>query len=164
MTGPLPPPPFSAIAPVEHLGDAVLIMSIKADASQRQCVADFLDLLAVDNLMAEFTVRRWRARGVRVEGSFSADVVQQCVVSLQPVSAHLEGPIYASLLPEAEVMALEAGQDMEAYLTGTDDPPEPYDGKQVDLGGLLVEFLSLSLDAYPRAPGAAIPPQFTADD
>lgn len=164
MSGPLPPLPFSFIVPVENLGEAQRSYAIKADPDQRQSISEFLGLQAVSDLKAELTVRRWRSRGIKIEGRFSADVTQQCVVTLQPVPARLQGPVYASLLPEAEVMALEAGQDIETYFANMDDPPEPYDGKQVDLGALLVEFLSLSLDDYPRAPDAAIPPQFTGDD
>jgi hypothetical protein len=35
-----------------------------------------------------------------------------------------------------------------------DDPPDVLDGEDIDLGGYVVEHLSLELDPFPRAPGA----------
>lgn len=155
------PLPLSRLLNVEKLADAELNFILEADASQRQSSADFLGLVAIDHLMAELNVRRWRKRGLKIEGWFHADVVQQCVLTLQPVSARIEETILASFLPEAEVLALEEGVDMEAYLAATEDPPEPYDEKQIDLGALVLEFLSLALEPYPRTPGATLPPEYT---
>lgn len=159
-----PPPPLSRVLNIENLGEAELHFTIEADASQRKSSADFLGLVAIDHLLAELSIRRWRKRGLKIEGRFSADVVQECVVTLLPVPAHLEAPILASFLPEAEVFALEEGVDMEAYLAATEDPPEPYDEKQIDLGALVLEFLSLALEPYPRTPGATLPPEYTLGD
>lgn len=148
--------PFSRPVNVENPGEAPLHFKLEADETQRRAVASLLELIALDRLVARLSVQRWRKRGIRIEGQLSADVVQQCVVSLQPVPAHIEAPIVARFLPEAEVLAAEAEQSLEAYLNDPDDPPEPFDGKWVDIGGLVVEFLSLALDPYPRAPGAAL--------
>jgi hypothetical protein len=35
----------------------------------------------------------------------------------------------------------------------------PYAGDSIDLGAVLAEQLALSLDPYPRKPGAALPPE-----
>ena len=38
-----------------------------------------------------------------------------------------------------------------------EDPPEPFDGREINLGLLLLEHLALGIDPYPRTPGAAMP-------
>lgn len=148
--------PFTRPVNVLTLGEAILQFTLQADETQRLALADFLDVIAVERLQAQLSVGRWRKRGLLVEGHLTADLVQQCVVSLQPVPEHVEAPIRARFLPEAEVLAIEAEQSLEAYLNDPDDPPEPYDEKQLDIGALVVEFLALALDRYPRAPDAVI--------
>lgn len=84
----------------------------------------------------------------RVNGAISARVVQNCVVSLEPVVSDLEKQFELLLVPETE-----------------DDPPDPelddqeletYSGHSVDLGEIGAVELALALDPYPRAPGVSV--------
>jgi len=148
--------PFSRSVRVENMGEVVMHFTLKADETQQRALARFLDVVAVDRLEAQLSVQKWKRRGILVEGNLIADVVQECVVTLEPVPEHIEAPIRARYLPEADVLALEAEQSVEAYLNDPEDPPEPYDEKLVDIGMLVIEFLALELNPYPRAPDAEL--------
>ncbi|HIP78899.1 MAG TPA: hypothetical protein EYH07_10605 [Kiloniellaceae bacterium] len=45
-----------------------------------------------------------------------------------------------------------------------EDPPEPLPPEGIDLGELVVQELAVSLDPYPRAEGAVVPPGYEAED
>ena len=86
---------------------------------------------------------------VMVTGEISAEVVQLCVVSQEPVVEQVSARVSLRLLP--------AGRG------ATDTPDDLVDeiesGGQVDLGELVAEEVALALNPYPRHPDAALPPE-----
>jgi len=103
-------------------------------------------------------------------GHFEADVVQACVITLAPVPSHLSGEIFRKfrVLPRPSTRrrksAIEPTSAVPAIidLAATDeDSPELLDQSVLDLAAPLLEELSLGLDPYPKAPGAAfeVPPE-----
>lgn len=133
---------------------------IEATPAERQALAELLDLLALDRLVATLTLRRLGSGLIEVKGRLEADVVQQCVVTLEPVPAQVidsfkltygevdVSPGHGSGVTDLEIDYEEA------------DPPEPIVDGAIDLGAILAEHLSLSLDPYPRKPDAAIAEEF----
>jgi uncharacterized metal-binding protein YceD (DUF177 family) len=138
---------FSRPARVEPLPRGGLEVKIEANAAERAALAKLNDLPAIERLSASFRVSKWR-RGVHVEGELSARVTQTCVVSLEPFDVDIEEPIDVKYLPAD---AMPANPESE---TDEDAPDELIDGK-IDLGALASEFLTLSLDPYPRKPGVS---------
>ena len=87
--------------------------------------------------------------GVRVRLALEADVVQSCVVTLEPVAAHVEDSASVLFAPEAR-----PGQPFEIDLSAFEgDISEPLEGDTIDIGELTAQYLALALDPYPRAPG-----------
>ncbi|MCA3358376.1 MAG: DUF177 domain-containing protein, partial [Roseomonas sp.] len=86
--------------------------------------------------------------GLTLDGHIKAEAVQLCVVSLEPVTEHLDKPFTLVVLPpEAAPSEDPDGPDeIETDATG-----------HFDLGEALAEELSLSLNPYPRAAGAHLP-------
>jgi uncharacterized metal-binding protein YceD (DUF177 family) len=125
---------------------------IAADASERAALATRFDLVSLDRLEADLRLRRTGAKVIRLLGHLSADVVQSCVISLKPAPAKLE--VDFELFFSEDVGATEADLTVEY---DQDDPPEPVQGGQIDLGEVVAEQLGLNLDPYPRAPGASLP-------
>ena len=130
--------------------------SLEADAAECAALAARMGLIAVDSLAAEATVRRLSGDALyRVRGRISADVVQACVVTLDPVPGHVEEDF-------DELYATEGYEppedDEEAEL------PEIFDGQEIDLGELVAQILLLSLNPYPRAPGAELALKNAADE
>lgn len=153
--------PIHVIFNVEKLGGLPSIIKTKADAATCTTLAGYLGVDLVENFQAELAVRRWRKQGAIVEGTVSADIVQQCVVTLEPVRSHVNETVHARYLPASMLQTDKTSQDEIIVDPLAEDPPEPFEGREINLGLLLLEHLALGIDAYPRAPGAAIPESFT---
>ena len=160
---PEPAPELPRPVAVGDLDRAPRRVAIAATAEERAALARRLDLEAVEALSAALTLRRVAGPGVarvRVEGSLDAAVVQRCVVSMEPVPATCAARFVALFAPRALVEATPedpAGHDLGVLGADDDtDPVEPYDGDVIDLGELVAQHLSLALDPFPRAPGAAL--------
>jgi len=132
---------------VNKIGDGGLTIDVTANDDEKAKIAAYLELISLPSLTAQVKLTRWR-KGVLVSGHFVADVVQACVVTLDPVEAHVEGDFERRFSPDAvSADAREVKVDPDG-----EDPPEPL-GREIDLGEILVEELSLSLEPYPRKPG-----------
>ncbi len=128
---------------------------IQANDAERAALAERFGIEALDSLAAE--VRLSCARGgalVRLSTDFTADVVQACVVSLQPVASRIE----ASFERLYDPSAAPPDADGEAAPISGDETPdgeaaEPLAGGVLDLGEIVAEELALELNPFPRAPG-----------
>lgn len=136
---------------------------LEADAATRAKVARHLGLVSIGSLVADLTVRPWMD-GVEIEGAFSADVTQTCSVTAEDFEETAEGEFVVRVLPPGSPNApQEAAEEIELDLDA-DDPPDVLEGEDIDLGGYVVEHLSLALDPFPRKPGAEfIAPKDEAD-
>lgn len=137
---------------VNKIGEQGLRQTIAATEPERAKIAEFLGLQQLSSFVAELDLKRWRAKGVVVSGTFKADVVQTCVVTLDPLPAHVEGGFERRFEPPENVRGEVEGPSEILVDPLAEDPPEPM-GREVDLGEILVEELSLNLDPYPRKPG-----------
>ena len=128
----------------------------EATAEERQRVAEHCGVEAIERLAVEVLVEPWRKGGVRVVGEGDAALTQACVVTLDPVEAELRFPIEGTYVPDGSSLAAATLGEVVLDPEGA-DPPEIFDGRTIQLGSLVVELLSLIMDPYPRAPGAALP-------
>lgn len=123
------------------------VHSIAATAAERAALARRFGLSAIDALGAEVRLAPL-GRGVRLDATLEADVVQGCVVTLQPFPTHLHEN-FTLVYGDAPV-----DQEEDAVV-------EPLEGETIDIGEAVAQQLSLALDPYPRAPGAALDPRWT---
>lgn len=152
-----PPPEFSRVVRADRVQGREVVELLEATAAERQALARRLELQEIGRLTA--TIRLARVRGgqmIRVRGALEAEVVQTCVVTLEPVPAAVTesfGALFAppDLVPD-EIVAGELAFDPDVE---DEDVPEPMQDGRIDLGELVAQHLSLALDPYPRAPGAA---------
>lgn len=143
---------------VSHLGNSGVKQHIVANEAERLNLQKDFDLLALDKLEADVDVTPWGPKGVKVEGRLRAEVVQACIVTLQPVPEHIDHRFSLSFLP-ADAIAEDPKTVAEAEVIvvyDEEDPPEPLEGHSIDFGPILAEQLALALDPYPRAPGATL--------
>jgi len=122
---------------------------LEARPEELAALAARLGLVALDALEAEIALAPAPGGAVRARGILRARVVQACVVTLEPVPQAVEAPIDWRVLPPGEAPSDEMD-------SGPDEIESEPDGS-VDLGEALVQELALSLDPYPRAPGAEVP-------
>lgn len=151
---PQPAHGFRRAVPVARVGEAGLRQMVEAKPAEYDGIAAYLGLVALRGLKADVALSHWRGKGLRVSGTLSADVTQSCVVTLDPVEAHIEATFERRFLPEETLTRDEADQHEVFVDPDGEDPAEPL-GREVDLGEILIEELSLNLDPYPRKEGVA---------
>jgi hypothetical protein len=165
MTQPDDRSPISFEVSVARLPKKGMPVVVEANERQRAALADIHGLVAVGALRAELTVSGWRRNGVRVEGRVVADIVQSCVVTLDPVEAHIDEAVSATYLPEDSKLGRQgfgAGGEILIDVDGPDSP-ETFSGDRIDVGALVEEHFGLAIDPYPRKAGAAIAPTSAGD-
>jgi len=161
-----PLPEFSRPVIAEQVSTSGITRVIEATPAERAALARRFDLVAIDRLAARLSLKRVRGEFIRVTGTLDAEVVQTCVVTLEPVPATVAdafSALYAPdhLLPQAEDEEVEVSF---ASAADEEDVPEAMPGGIIDIGELAAQHLSLALDPYPRRPGAEIPPELRAPD
>jgi uncharacterized metal-binding protein YceD (DUF177 family) len=143
---------FSKPILVESIRKAGQHFLFEATAGEREAMAAELGILGVEAFNANLKLTRDGER-VHMLGTWSSSVVQACGITLEPLTAKLQGEVDTRFAPPASEKPRREG-DEETIMMDTDDPPEPVIEGHIDPGILLVEFLSLALDPYPRKAGA----------
>lgn len=141
-------PEFSRSLRIDTLG-APKQVEIEADESERTALTERFGLVAIDSLEAEATLSR-QGETVTAAGMVHAAVTQSCVATGEPVAEQVEAPFDIEFRPLPDGTA----PDEEVELGEAELDVVFYDGAAIDLGEAVAETLSLSLNPYPRAPGA----------
>ena len=136
---------------VDKLPDLGTTIKIAPDEAILEALAKQLKLVAIPALTATVTVVRQGA-GVRVGGHVSAVIRQACVATLEDFDAPIEEDIDLGFAPAHKLAEVKPG-GVEIEINELDQPDELIDGV-VDVGAVVVEFLALGIDPYPRKPGA----------
>ena len=158
--------PVSFEVHVGRLPQKGMPVTIEADAAQRQALAVGHGLVSVERYRADLVVSPWKRQGVRIEGIVEADIVQECVVTLEPVKARISEGVEGLFLPgESKLgrLGFEGGGEILLDADGP-DRPETFAGDRIDAGALAEEFFALAIDPYPRSPGAALPASGEEDE
>ncbi|WP_374650385.1 DUF177 domain-containing protein [Dongia sp.] len=129
---------------------------IEAKPDERAALAEVLDLRAIDRLTATLWLRRLASGLIEVKGELEGEVVQTCVVTLEPVPATVRESFRLTFGDAEPEPALD---EIDIHFDDS-DPPEPIEDGKIDLGALVAEQLSLALDPYPRKEGAEIPQEY----
>jgi uncharacterized metal-binding protein YceD (DUF177 family) len=140
---------FARPVDVANLAPGVTHRTIAATAAERAALARRFSLLALDRLEAAVRLEPLAGGLIRLTAELSADVVQACVVTLEPVASRIEEAF--TLLYGA---AAAAG---EVTLSGEAELVEPLAGGTLDVGEAVAQQLSLAIDPFPRAPGVEPP-------
>ena len=120
-----------------------------ADDGERRAIANRLGLASLDRLEAHVCMT-CTDDIIRTEGRLLAALDQSCVITGEPVAAHVDEHFALLFTPEPTA----ARPDEEVELGESDCDVVFYDGSSIDLGGAIADTLALSLDPYPRSAGA----------
>jgi len=129
------------------------------DEATRAALAQLVGVLALPSLAAHLSVQPDGRGGVSVEGTLTATAWQTCVVTLEPFDNPISEPISLRFAPP-ETIEVETAPLAEI---GEEDPPDPLVNGTLDLAAVVAEFLALSIDPYPRKPGAVFAPPGDAE-
>jgi len=144
----------------DEIPEQGLHVDMTADANVRAALVKTAGLVDLTNLKASFDLTRKGREGLQVLGKISADLVQKCIVTLDPVEQKLDEEVDLVFLPQAEIpeQDLQAEAELAMAAGGEAEPPEPLIGNAVDLGAIATEHFLLGIDPYPRKEGAVFEP------
>jgi uncharacterized metal-binding protein YceD (DUF177 family) len=141
---------FPRLIDIDRLPPGETLHEIEATAAERAALAQRFSLLSLDRLEARVRLTRLAGGLLRLAAELSADVVQECVVTLEPVASQVADS-FTLLYGQAQAAASEVTLSGEAELV------EPISGGTVDIGEAVAQQLSLAIDPFPRAPGVKAP-------
>jgi uncharacterized metal-binding protein YceD (DUF177 family) len=147
---------FSRRLLVEPWPDEGMAVDVSADTAERRSLAERFDLLEVRALRGHGRLERHGAELV-LRGCLEAEVVQECVVSLEPVPARIRHPVERRYRLGGTGDATRARFEPHGTIVLDDNEAEvePVIGRKIDVGEAFAEELGLALEPYPRAPGAS---------
>lgn len=151
-------PEFHRPLPLARITGSEQVFPMEADAAECAALAARMGLVSVRALSCQVRLRRLSGgmagragldgSVIEAHGRLRAEVVQTCVVSLEPFAVVLEEAFTVHFVP--------AGTEQTEF-----DPEAvdeiPLTGGVLDLGEAAAEQLALVLDPYPRKPGATLP-------
>lgn len=124
-------------------------VELSASEDERQAIAGDLGLVGLDRLDAHAMLER-KGEIIRATGRVLASLTQSCVVTGDPVAAHVDEPFALSFAPDPPA----AEPESEIELGPEDCDTIFHDGAAIDLGRAIVDTLVLSIDPFPRSAGA----------
>lgn len=124
---------------------------------ERRAVADTLGITGIKKLRFAGQLAPTGRTDWALTADLGATVVQDCVVTLAPVTTRIDEAItraYVADIPEPEGAEVEMPED---------DTVEPLPAA-IDLAQVMIEALALALPLYPRAPDAELGQALAAPD
>ncbi len=112
-------------------------------ATDKECaaLAERLKVLQVKDLTASLVLEKKNL--IKITGRFTAHIVQQCVVSMEPIEQTVSDE-FEDFFGEHKRHAVPVDIDMEAQ------DVETVENGRIDVGELVIEYLILSIDPFPR--------------
>jgi uncharacterized metal-binding protein YceD (DUF177 family) len=142
-------PPFSDVVRINQIG-AGLSRRLEPDAEVRQRIARALDLQGLEGFAVDFEIKPTPSSSEwTMKGRVVAHAVQTCGLTLEPLPVDVDRHFSIQLAEAAPE------QTDEIEITLEEDGADLIENGKIDLGQYAVEQLVLSLDPFPRKPGAA---------
>lgn len=157
--------PWSHVIEADLAGTELKSVTIEPDAKQLEALAEHYDINAIKNLKADLDFKREQAGMIiHITGRFSADIEQTCVVTLEPLNSHIEEDFeawygdmeQAVSFSKAKQQQEAIRQQGEAPIVPEKDDPEPIEDGKLDLGDIVMQFVSLSIDPFPQKEGVEL--------
>ena len=147
-------PEFSHIVDARLVPAAGLTLDLNANEQERAALARRFGIAAINALSAHVELIRVNKKRVRASADIKGEVVQNCVVTLEPF-AQTVATAFAVTVCEDENAVEDSLKINEIDVDAVNDEDVEYspDGK-IDIGELVAEYFSLALDPFPHAPNA----------
>lgn len=142
--------PLDWTHPTTEIREAGRHFERQAGAAELAMMASELGLLECSGLAARYEVRPLPGARFRVAGRVIAELVQSCVVTLEPVPQSLDEQLDVTFCPAGDIPAPSA-QEREIL---SEPDIEPYSDGRIEVGRVIFELLASAIDPYPRRQGA----------
>lgn len=153
-------PPFSQEFNLGDLGRGGADVRVAAKAEQLARIAKWASVPQVETFSAEVHLEKKSSTRFALDAELVADIVQECVVTLDPVHTRIARAVHRELHVSEPVRHKAHEVVPLTGIAGDDDVPEEIETLHYDLAAPLLEEFLLAIDPYPRAPGV----DFVAQD
>lgn len=150
------PPEFSRITLISDLTPHPTTFSIEAKKEECEALAQRFGLVSVNFLKAQYEIwRKADTETICLKGLLKAEVIQNCVITFAPVTEEIKAE-FKEFFQQNETLSPEIEDELEFDLSMLEDEdyPELISGNELDVGEIVAQHLSLSLNPYPKAKGA----------
>jgi hypothetical protein len=154
-------PPLQHIYDLSDLTQAGAEVRVTAAPENLPGLANWAGVDSVKRFAATVTLRRLTQSRFQFDAKLTADVVQSCVVTLEPVPSRISRRVTRELHLAPRVPREESGE--LTLSAGDDDVPETILSLDYDLAAPLLEEFALAIDPYPRKEGVAFTPPADAE-
>lgn len=156
-------PEWSHPVDIEKIESKPLTLSIEPDDEEKEALCQRLGVRAIEALRADLKFARDAGAVIHVTGRIEAELVQDCVISTEPVKSRIAEDFEAWYAdPEKTVIFAKARRErnmnkanVEVPILDESEDPEPAVDGKIDAGELTTQYLSLFINPYPHAEGAA---------
>lgn len=136
---------------------------ISPSEAQKKAIAKRLGLISLDRLSARLAVGWDSGHVVHITGELEAEVTQSCVVTLEPISSNVTDSFEAWFADHSQAVSFKRAQHeallkkemVELPVLEESEDPEPIEDGKIDLGELVIQYLSLAVPAYPHKEGVS---------
>lgn len=144
-----PTPEFSRLVKLDAIGRLTGTQHEEANEAERQALARRFGFLSLTALEADYELDR-DGKAVIATGRLRASLEQPCIATGEPVPEQVDTPFSIRFLREEDANA--PGEELE--LDATEMDTILLENDRIDMGEAVAETLALSVDPYPRSPGA----------
>jgi hypothetical protein len=147
--------PFVHHYDLRDLGQGGARISIVLDGEDLDRLAQWAGVEKVESFSAKIELQKSSSSRFKLGAHLEADILQNCVVTLDPVRSQVVRDFSRELHLVAATRIVTEAPGPLTLAAGDDDAPEEIASPLIDLAAPLLEELSLGIDPYPRAPGVA---------
>lgn len=144
-----PAPEFSRPVRVDQIARHAQGVTITADASEREALAQRFNLLSLSRLEADYALNE-NVGAIEARGRVRAELAQPCVATGVPVPEKIDTDFLLRFVAEQNN---EDGEE-ELEIDSQDCDVIGYDGQAIDMGEAVAETMALAMTPFPRAPDA----------
>lgn len=145
---------FSFTLAVEDIQAEPKVYSLKALNRQLVDITERFKLVALSSFCAEVSVNSdAKAKAIWIRGVITADLIQQCVVTLGDVPEQIEENFELMLVSPEMAEKLD---ENEVYLDAEAPDYDAFEGSVLPIGEIVAQTLSVLMDPYPKQQGAEI--------
>lgn len=132
-------------------------MKIVATDEELQAIAKRLGLIVLRFLEGSVALKPEMGRQISMIGSIRAEIVQNCVITGNPLTTTLDFELNRVFQEDADPFEGLNNDEDDDDITDPDiEDPDPIIGGEIDVGEQVVEELALNIPPYPRSPGASM--------
>jgi uncharacterized metal-binding protein YceD (DUF177 family) len=147
-----PIPEFSRVVSVTRISPKGIEEILGAKPAERAALAKRFDLIEITMLKAALNLTPGAQQTIIATGNIKAEVIQRCIVTLEPITNRLELDVNVVFIPEESNQAA-AKVSEEAEL---EDEFELFSGGKIDIGEMVAQHIGINIDLYPRKADATL--------